>query len=88
METVKRWKQERRSFLIIVTVLALVFYLALPFSLAFIPEKMQTSPIGSLSWAWILAFLQVGMTWLIGWIYWVKAKQLDKLVAEMKREAR
>lgn len=82
-----KWKQERRLFLIWITILALIFYLALPFSLAIIPETMNTSPIGSLSWAWIYAFIQVIMTWIIGWIYWIKAKQLDKLVAEIKREA-
>ncbi len=86
METIKRWKQERRLFLISITVLAIIFYLAFPLSLSVIPDTMNKPAIGNLSWAWSYAFLQVLMTWLLGWIYWIKAKQLDKLVDRIRQE--
>lgn len=86
MDVITKWKRERRLFLIWMTILAIIFYLSLPLALTLIPETMNTSPVGALSWAWIYAFLQIIMTWIIGWIYWIKAKQLDALVAEMKRE--
>lgn len=87
MDAILKWKKERRLFLIWLTILSIIFYLSLPIALAIIPEWMNTSPIGSITWAWIYAFLQVIMTWIIGWIYWTKAKQLDKLVAQIKQEA-
>ncbi|MEI3612589.1 DUF485 domain-containing protein [Pseudogracilibacillus sp. SO30301A] len=86
MDTIKRWKQEKRLFVVWISVLAVIFYLSLPLSLAFIPDKMNKPSLFGLSWAWIYAFLQVLMTWLIGWIYWVKAKQLDQLVERMRQE--
>ncbi|MBO1005923.1 DUF485 domain-containing protein [Pseudogracilibacillus auburnensis] len=87
MDAILKWKKERRLFLIWLTILSIIFYLSLPIALAIIPEWMNASPIGSITWAWIYAFLQVIMTWIIGWIYWIKAKQLDKLVAQIKQEA-
>lgn len=86
MDTIKRWKQERRLFVLWISVLAIIFYLALPLSLAVIPHTMNKSTLFGLSWAWVYAFLQILMTWLIGWIYWVKAKQLDMLVERMRQE--
>lgn len=86
MDTIKRWKQERRLFVLWISVLAIIFYLALPLSLAVIPHTMNKSTLFGLSWAWVYAFLQILMTWLIGWIYWVKAKQLDQLVERMRQE--
>lgn len=86
MDTIKRWKQERRLFVLWISVLAIIFYLALPLSLAVIPHTMNKSTLFGLSWAWVYAFLQVLMTWLIGWIYWIKAKQLDMLVERMRQE--
>ncbi len=86
MDTIKRWKQERRLFVVWISVLAVIFYMSLPLSLAVIPDKMNEHALFGLSWAWLYAFLQVLMTWLIGWIYWVKAKQLDQLVERMRQE--
>jgi len=86
LETFKKWQRERRVFLIWMTIFSLIFFMFLPISLAFFPEFMKTSPFGLLTWAWIFAFLQVVMTWIIGWIYWVRAKHLDNIVVELKRE--
>jgi len=86
VDTIKRWKQERRLFVLWISGLAIIFYLALPLSLTVIPHTMNKSALFGLSWAWVYAFLQVLMTWLIGWIYWIKAKQLDLLVERMRQE--
>jgi len=86
VDTIQRWKQERRLFIVSITILSLIFYLTLPLLLTVIPEAMNKPAIGGLSLAWVYAFFQVVMTWLIGWIYWIKAKHLDKLVAQMKQE--
>lgn len=66
---------------------ASIFYFLLPVSIGFFPDFMSQPRIGWVSLAWIYSFTQVGMTWLIGWVYWTKAKELDELIAEKKREA-
>ncbi len=88
MRALTKFKKEKKLFIFTITIIAIFFYLSLPLSIAFFPEEMsQPSTIFSIPWAWLYAFFQVFMTWCFGWIYWVKAKQLDKLVAEMKKEA-
>lgn len=64
-----------------------LFYFMLPLSLAIIPDVMnRTSFIASLTWAWVYAFAQIPMTWLFGWIYCHKAKQLDRVAAQIRQE--
>jgi len=87
VEVLKRWKSERRHFLIKISVFAFFFYMFLPISIGLFPDFMSTPRLGWVSWAWIYSFAQIGVTWLLGWIYWVKAKELDKLLVEMQREA-
>lgn len=74
-------------FMIPMLVLVLIFYFMLPISLAFFPDVMnQTSFIPGVSWAWLYAFLQIPMTWIVGFIYHVKAKKFDQQIEEWKRE--
>lgn len=88
MEALKKWKKEKKLFVYTITIIASLFYLSLPLLVAFFPREMsQPSTIFSISWAWLYAFFQVVMTWVFGWIYWVKAKQLDKLLVEIEKEA-
>lgn len=87
MEKLKKWKRERKKFVISISVIAILFYVSLPLCLIFFPEQMNKAPFGGFSWAWIYAFLQMGMTWVFGWLYWRKAKQLDEFVAEIDQEA-
>lgn len=88
MKAIAKWKKERSTFLYTITIIALVFYMSLPLLIAYFPKEMsEPSIVFSISRAWIYAFFQVGMTWVFGWVYWVKAKQLDKLVLEIEKEA-
>lgn len=88
MRAIIKFKKEKRLFLFTVSIIAIFFYLSLPLSIVFFPEEMsQPSTIFSLPWAWLYAFFQVIMTWIFGWIYWIKSKHLDKLINEIKKEA-
>ncbi|MEC5425680.1 DUF485 domain-containing protein [Virgibacillus sp. C22-A2] len=80
---------EKKRFLFPVIVFLFVFYFTLPFTLAFFPEQMSMpAPYTAIPWAWIYAFGQFIMTWLLGWMYWRKAKRFDQLIDQMKQEVR
>ncbi len=87
MESLKKWKSERRTFLIKISVFAFIFYMFLPISIGLFPDFMGKPFISWISWAWVYSFAQIGVTWWLGRIYWVKAKKLDQHLVEMKREA-
>lgn len=78
---------ERRKRLLFTLALVFLFYFMLPLSLTLLPELMnRTSFIPGLTWAWAYAFLQIPMTWIIGWLYHVKAKKFEEKINEIKRE--
>lgn len=86
MENFLQWKKERRKFLILITLFSVVFFLSLPISIGLFPKLMNMAPFGLFTLAWILAFLQIAMTWLIGYLYWHKMKQLDDLLLSERQE--
>lgn len=86
MEDFLKWKKERRKFLVILTPIAVAFFLFLPISIGYFPNMMNQSPFGLFTYAWIFAFLQIAMTWLIGYLYWRKMKQLDEALLSQRQE--
>lgn len=86
MEIFEKWKQERRKFILKMTIFSIVFFLSLPISIGLFPEFMSQPRFGWLSFAWLLGFAQIGVTWLLCWFYWLKAEQLDELLIEVKRQ--
>lgn len=86
MEIIQIWKKQRKKFLLKMSIFSFVFYLSLPVSIGLFPEFMSQPRFGWLSWAWIYSFVQIGMTWVLGWIYWRKSKELDELIAEMEHK--
>ncbi|MCF3943667.1 DUF485 domain-containing protein [Oceanobacillus alkalisoli] len=82
----KIWREKRRFILTAVS-FAFLFYFLLPVSLIYFPETMnRQSFIPGVTWAWAYAFLQIIMIWLLGWLYHLKAKKLDKLTEQMIQE--
>ena len=78
-------RKKRRLNLLAVAILCL-FYCSFPTTISLFPEQMNhTSPLFNISWSWLYAFVQIIMTWVLGWVYWEKSKQLDKIVEEMKQ---
>lgn len=81
--------REKRRFLVPIILFFTIFYFCLPLSVGLFPERMGRSIPGiSLSWAWLYAFSQLGMTWFVGWLYWRKAKSFDRLVEEVQKQQR
>lgn len=64
---------------IVLIVILCICYFAIPVSLAFFPSKVnQFQLFGLISFTWFYTFLQIPLTWILGWIYWYKAKKLDE----------
>jgi uncharacterized membrane protein (DUF485 family) len=78
---------EKKRFVIPATIFLLCFYFSLPLLTSYFPVWMNVPVWGKISAAWILAFAQFIMTWLIGTLYLWKARRLDFLVSEIRRES-
>lgn len=83
----QRFKQEKRKMNFLAILVLACFYCSLPTALTLFPDQMnKTSPVFYLPWSWLYAFIQIIMTWILGWVYWKKAKQLDQLIERLKQE--
>ncbi|WP_407058260.1 DUF485 domain-containing protein [Tigheibacillus jepli] len=41
------------------------------------------SPIMQISWAWLYAFLQIPMTWVLVFVYYSVMKRFDRLLKKL-----
>lgn len=78
----------KKRFIIPYTIFFFCFYFALPILTSY--TTILNEPfIGSITWAWVLAFLQFVMTWTFCMIYYKKAAKFDvlseKILAEKER---
>lgn len=81
--------QRKKRFLIPMTLFIMLFYFGLPLAISLYPTWMgRTIPGVYFSWAWLYAFVQLGMTWFVGWFYWRKAQTFDSLVEKFRNELR
>lgn len=81
-------RREKKRWILPHLLLVIVFYFGLPLSVSFFPALMaQASPFLKLPWGWVYAFLQFMMTFVLGWLYWKKAKHFDRLVEQIKGDA-
>lgn len=93
-EYVEIWKSakfktlisRKKRFIIPMTVFFLIFYFTLPIMTSY--SKVLNEPaIGAISWAWVFAFAQFIMTWVLCILYSKKSKEFDRLVEEIKQDA-
>jgi len=79
-----RLMKEKKKFLIFALSFTFIFYFMLPVALTFFPDMMnRISFIPGVSWAWLYAFLQFVMIWILGWLYHQKAKKMDQMLEQM-----
>ena len=78
--------QKRKAFIIPATIFFLVFYFGLPFLTAF-TTVLDVNVIGAINLAWIYAFAQFAMTWILMHLYVNRANGWDDLVDQSRREA-
>ncbi|WP_241680343.1 DUF485 domain-containing protein [Metabacillus mangrovi] len=78
---------EKKKFILPLTLFFLAFYFTLPVLTAY-STVLNNPAIGAVSWAWIFAFAQFIMTWVLCSLYSRKAVSFDKLVEEIRSEAK
>jgi len=76
---------EKKKFIIPVTIFFFCFYFALPVLTSY-STVLNNKFIGSITWAWVFAFLQFVMTWVLCMIYSKKAAKFDELAAKVIQE--
>ena len=81
-ELVKR----KRAFIIPATIFIMLFYFGLPFLAAF-TTVLNVKVIGPLTLAYIYAFAQFAMTWILMHLYVSRANRWDDLVDRARQEA-
>ncbi|MBO0962461.1 DUF485 domain-containing protein [Neobacillus sp. MM2021_6] len=69
---------EKKKFIIPITIFFFCFYFALPILTSY-STVLNHKFIGSITWAWVFAFLQFVMTWGLCMLYSKKAAKFDDL---------
>jgi len=76
--------REKKIFLIRALSFSFIYYFFLPIALTILPEEMnKISFIPGLTWAWLYAFSQIVMIWILGWLYHQKAKKIDRTIEQL-----
>ena len=79
----------KRRFVIPATVFFIVYYFALPISVGYFPDVMNTRVVGSINLAYLFALSQFAMAWILAWLYVRQASQVfDPLVQAVLRRVR
>jgi uncharacterized membrane protein (DUF485 family) len=76
---------EKKKFIIPITIFFFCFYFALPILTSF-STILNNKFIGSITWAWVFAFLQFIMTWGLCMLYSKKAAKFDNLAEKVIKE--
>ena len=79
--------RKKRAFIVPLTVFFMVFYFALPLLTSY-STVLNSNAIGEISWAWIFAFAQFIMTWVLCILYSKKAAAFDQSVNEIIKESK
>ena len=78
--------QTKKAFIIPATIFFFVFYFGLPV-LAGFTTVLDGYAIGAITWAYVYAFAQFAMTWILMHLYVSRANRWDELVERSRREA-
>ncbi|MBY7144081.1 DUF485 domain-containing protein [Virgibacillus sp. NKC19-3] len=73
----KQLIKARKKFIVPLTIFFFIFYFMLPVLTSY-TTFMNAMAIGDISWAWIYAFAQFVMTWILCIVYVKKSASFDK----------
>ena len=82
----KELVQKKKAFIIPATIFFFAFYFGLPIVAAF-TTVLDGYAIGSVTWAYVYAFAQFAMTWILMHLYVSRANRWDDLVDRARQEA-
>jgi uncharacterized membrane protein (DUF485 family) len=77
--------RSRRRFVIPATVFFIVYYLALPVSVGWLPKTMSRPVWGPLTVAYCFALSQFAMAWVLLALYLWRARSFDVRAARIRR---
>lgn len=69
----------KRRFIIPATVFFLSYYMALPVLIGYFPEMMKRPLAGKVNGAYLFAFSQFLMTFIVAWLYMRRARKWDAM---------
>lgn len=81
----KRLISHKKRFIVPMTVFFMLFYFALPILTSY-TDILNHPAVGPITWAWIFAFAQFIMTWVLCILYTRKASQFDRIADDIKQE--
>ncbi|WP_409291280.1 DUF485 domain-containing protein [Peribacillus sp. SCS-37] len=81
----KELLSEKKKFIMPVTIFFFCFYFALPILTSY-STVLNHKFIGSITWAWVFAFLQFVMTWGLCMLYSRRAARFDRLADKVMQE--
>ncbi|PTX98358.1 DUF485 domain-containing protein [Spartobacteria bacterium LR76] len=73
----------KARFIVPATVFFLAYYLALPILVGWFPNLMTKEAFGGLNWAYVFAFSQFIMAWVVAFLYVAAAAGWDKQAAAL-----
>ena len=82
----KELMQRKKAFIIPATIFFLIFYFGLPVLAAF-TTLLNFQVIGAISGAYVYAFAQFAMTWILMHIYVSQANKWDGIIDRARHEA-
>jgi len=78
--------RQKKAFIIPATIFFVIFYFGLPVLTGF-TTLLDAQVIGSISLAYLYAFAQFAMTWILMHLYLSRANRWDELVDRARRQA-
>ena len=82
----KELVRRKRAFLVPTVVFVFLFFIPLPI-LSIFTDVLDGKVVGSISWAYLYAFAQFFLAWVVTFVYWRKAGRWDELAGEAREEA-
>lgn len=76
--------KQKKRFIIPTTLFFLLFYYLLPILAAY-TDLLHEKAIGPINWAYLYAFAQFAMTWIITLVYLYKAGKFDQLSEQVEQ---
>jgi len=78
--------RQKLAFLIPTVVFVVLFFIMLPI-LSIFTDVLDGKVVGAISWAYLYAFAQFFLAWVVTFVYWRKADRWDELARRAREEA-
>ena len=82
----KELVSRKRAFLVPTVIFVLLFFIMLPI-LTIFTTLLNGRVIGAITWAYLYAFAQFVVAWVLTFVYWRIAARFDELARKAREEA-